>query len=599
MKKFFIKEQIKLELRSNSYFKYSLRYLFGEFIVKCKHIFFVIPFILLYLFYLDKRTYRAKNIMLFFRNGYSFFGSKRTNVCANTIQKSICIFFFGQYVKNDLDLLSLEKKYTSIIGYKQLNEQVFSVHGYNMKISLPVNYVCSKSRTVTFEMQAWRFLNNLWGKFFRSNDLKVFYDILIYMDDWLNNKQIMFRFYDMAVGIRAIHISLALEISFSIKLERYFRKLLYDLATIHLSELTNDKKISVGNHAIWQMIGLKYLSDTLNFEHGANFANEKISRMIDSAFDANGVCMESSSFYHVYNINLLNAIKNIGIFSMFENKICDIINKANKITPYLLERKTHKYIQIGDSQHIQCKANVHIDKNNDYKVNKMYIKDLNSSGYQWVYNDNFFLVFHKPKGIIHAHNDFLSFILYYNDIEIFADPGVYNYSYEKIRSWFISDKAHNTFGVKEKQISPSECNFKRSKIIKIKTHNDDIILNGYNFTNGLFKHKREIIINSKNYNIDFIDNFSVKYGFTPEIRYIFGKNITLKEHKKNNIEIFYNEKKIADFYLDSCCACNIYNKNDNFAWISREWDQKESTACLVLNFNKQIYSAKSKFKFII
>ncbi len=596
MNKFSIKKQIKLELRNNPYIKYSFTYLLGKSIIKYRYFFFIVPFHLLYLFYLDKKTYQQKNIFLY-GDGCSFFGFKKSKLRISAVKKSIAMFFFGEKIIKKMDLEYLKSKYKSIIRYEQINN-IYSSYGYNMKLDIPVNYVNNKSRTATFEMQAWRFLNNLWGEFLVSNDLKVFYKILIYMDDWLDNKQTMMRFYDMAVGIRAIHIALALEISLTIKLERYFRKLIFDLAVIHISELTNEQKITSGNHAIWQMIGLKYLSSLLQFEYGVRFSDKKILELIDGAFDVNGVCLESSAFYHVYNISILNAIKDSELFHVYHDKLINLINKAKKIIPYLLENKTHKYLQIGDSEYVKCNERVSFDDNNDCKYYHLYIKDLHKSGYQWVYNDNFRLIFYKPKGIIHAHNDFLSFIIYYQNIEIFSDPGVYNYSYGETRNWFISDKAHNTFGVREKQFLPSECNFKKSKINQVKFCKDNILLSGYRFLDNFFQHKREISVNSKNYTIDFMDKFRVNSSFTPEIRYIFGKDIALKEFEKNNIEIFYLDKKIANFYLDACCTYNIYNKDDNFAWISREWEQKQPVAYLILNFNKHSYISNNKLKFV-
>ncbi|MGL4345853.1 MAG: heparinase II/III family protein [Cellulosilyticaceae bacterium] len=70
----------------------------------------------------------------------------------------------------------------------------------------------------------------------------------------------------------------------------------------------------------------------------------------------------------------------------------------------------------------------------------------------------------------HKHADDLSFMLYSKGVDIFVDPGWYNYVYgDPLREYFISAHAHNTVIVDGKTYSPTVANAYKTGILKYET----------------------------------------------------------------------------------------------------------------------------------
>lgn len=231
---------------------------------------------------------------------------------------------FKRRKKRDLSLLK-ERFY--LIIQKREN---YDPQGVNISTALPFKYT-HKNRTITFENQAWRFLPNFWYLFFESKDKKDFETILSYIKDWLYNQESTMRFYDMSVGIRAVHLALAFELLGNFKVSLGQKFTLFRVILMHFNELLNERKFTDGNHALWQMIGLGFMSKTLGYTKGILYAQNKILFLINKNFTPTSINLENSPFYHDYNLALLNTVLNLKIFDTLKNKLRQIVQTGGGI----------------------------------------------------------------------------------------------------------------------------------------------------------------------------------------------------------------------------------------------------------------------------
>lgn len=491
---------------------------------------------------------------------------------------------------NIIDIKNIKNKYSTIIAdYSSFSSRVF--YGKSILIYPPIDYY-SSNRSFMFELQAWRFLPSLWFDYFNTLDEKYFAFIMVLMLDWYNNKVKSMRFYDMSVGIRAIHISLALELSNFFNLGIEFEELLKNLTNLHIAELKDPKKLTSGNHAIWQMIGLKYLSNTTLQQNCIDYADNNIVQLIEKGFSNEGVSIENSPFYHVYNIELINMILKLDIFQNIHDKLIKIKTKAEDFAKFLIDPNGN-YLQIGDSELIKCKKfyTKTLYSQNEYKIQNIY-----NSGYLILYGKDIYFNMHTPVSYIHAHCDALSFILFFNNIEIITDAGLFDYSYSDLRKWFISNKAHSVISLKNTQNQPEDIDLLESKLNTVKHHNELIEFSGFLSLINTLKTKRKIYFD-KNKKIFYINDLIIENYLNDdiELKFILGENIEININNNNNnnnkvfslkntnfisnisTDLIYQEKLIAKMYfcfeykdliIDKCNISRYFGELKNTNYIS-------------------------------
>ena len=519
--------------------------------------------------------------------------------------KSNCINFTisqskYQHTNTKIDI-SLKQRFRIIINqnYEEIRINGFRTRAQDnyFNVNLPITYKQTNNRNLEFNLQAWRHITHLWGKMFEDNN------IFEYFKDWFDYKNGTLYWYDMAVGNRAIHIALALELQ-----ERYNiltldkSAILFEMAKNHLDKLTNPNELTESNHAIWQMMGLKQLSITLKYEYGKKYANDTIKKLFFTAFDTDGVSIENSPFYHSYNINLLKLVDN-KIFNEIRREIQDIMRKAEKIT-YWFVRQDDTFCRIGDTEGGLDKKQYKFYNNEDQiflcDKKEVLIKDLRSSGYQILksrQNENpFYFSFHIPNSKIHMHCDYLSFTLFQNGVEIFSDPGLFNYNFSKERQWFISDTAHNTFGLSEYVFLPDDVNLNSLHLNPIKIKTNKIILSGEIFIESFFKHKREISLLPYK-NIKIIDDFILFKKTAPEIRFLFGSEIDI-QYNDGKVLLLYKKKHIAEMLIqENFTNIDIIKKQDKKVFISKHFNQKEVTSQIVIQYDLDVNNIETNIMF--
>lgn len=554
---------------------------------------------------IDERWYRKESEVIFEINKKAFYyiqgfiqDSNKKKIGSYKTSK---IFF--DYKKPEKEFLnSLQKRFSLIIkgDYKELQLFGFRARKQDsfIKVSIPAPYI-QKNRNSEFHFQAWRFILPMWKYLFSTKNPFFLNHIMDYFNDFYQRQVGKLAWYDMAVGTRAIHIALALEINkeYSVlSIEKEY--ILYILAKLHLDELLDKSKLTEGNHAIWQMIGLKHLSIVLNHKKGQEYADKQLVQLFRKAFDNNYISIENSPFYHTYNMDLIGNI-NENLFPIIYKELKEIYNQAAKMV-WWLSTPDKIHARLGDTEGKPKEYKYY--NNSDCSFGNLLIKDLKDSGYQIVKSkdlekNSFYFAVHKPISTIHMHCDYMSFILIQNNIEIFSDPGLFNYNHSEERRWFMSDTSHNVVGLSNEIFLPDDIDVKKITLDKLKKENQSLIFSGEGTIANKFEFKR--IINLIPYKKLIIDDYvNVFCNEDIEIRFIFGLKIECSLHKSNLsdeiLRLEYNNTLIATMYFQTQFKkITLLTKKDNKAWISDKFNVKESTNQLIITYPKNLYKIKT------
>lgn len=331
-----------------------------------------------------------------------------------------------------------------------------------LKIRLPFDWngTDPTDRNWMFQLHAWRMLDPYLHLMVKDGgERRSFKRCVMVIRDWTRDnilgKAGPFTWYDMSTGIRASKLALMARAgpAYCLNLTEIegFDKML----TQHFAELTNPKKLSSGNHGLFQMQGLKSLAAAFpshpKSKDAAVYAIRKMIDLIKSQMGEYGIHTEHSPDYHFMASRRINIILNSPDWQIPEMDFArSLMMKSEKAKPWLLDAKS-RTPPLGDS-------------------NQTVIKAARPPLYEWPHKegknslgailDGYALVRSSPEIPIkkssylfltatyhsrsHKHDDCLSLIWHEGGEEILIDPGKYAYQKDEFRSYFVSRRAHNT-----------------------------------------------------------------------------------------------------------------------------------------------------------
>lgn len=512
------------------------------------------------------------------------------------------------------ELISLECKelFSYIIGgdfHKLKEEGWLARNGIDrIKIETPI-YWNHDDINVAFNLHAWRFMSAVWAEYVKQPTMKNAFNTVCFnmniMLDWnLNNAQFNseYSWYDMGVGIRALHLAFTYFLidKYSLKVDHI--DLLNKMIRDHINWLANINNLSEGNHGLYQIIGLRTLEFVKNSNENESFCVKQISRLIQKAFDENCVNTENSPFYHQYNLQIISKIS-VKILPTLKDRIHEILSNGHIVTKWLTAPNGDFY-RIGDTEGkgVLFKCNdINVSNKIDMNDEEYLFNDISSSGYQIIrsnieekiFSSFAFIFYGTNKQNVHRHCDNLSFIYYHQGIELFSDPGKYTYEKTKLKSWFISDISHNTVGLENVPIKNTPLG--NTKLNKIIVNDNFFKISGNLKKTDHFFHDRIIHFNpKKTIEInDYIENHS---SHNTELRFIFGTDICLKLENFNTVNAYVKREKflICSLIFDNFLNIKIINDRDNQVFISKTYGEKDSTAQLKVSYSNQVKNIKTK-----
>lgn len=337
-------------------------------------------------------------------------------------------------------------------------------------LKLPLNWGANPfaDENWQFQLNAWRAIDPLLLEYFQTKDQALLAEAMAYVDDWFDynitrRDQNKYAWYDMAVGIRAMHLAFFIDAArsglFSPSAEQMDR--LVDLADEHARRLRVEKSIALNNHGLFQVAGLNLLcvvlSDREACENGQEFAAAKFAEIMGSQFTEEGVHTENSPSYHYFVQNLL---KKVGALRRLPG--IESMDKVEAVSPWLAF-PDGTTAAVGDSEG-KSKA---LDRDPPNPVcldagRCFAVGDFTKSGYAIVRSlpsaeqSSMLFVTGMAHTMTHKHSDELSFELFEFGRFIFIDSGKYGYNDDPIRRYVMSADAHNTIGIDGLAIGPAE-----------------------------------------------------------------------------------------------------------------------------------------------
>ncbi|WP_052345751.1 heparinase II/III family protein [Paucisalibacillus sp. EB02] len=465
----------------------------------------------------------------------------------NSKQFDICINYSNKMIKESL--------YTPSRGRKpiQINFQNYNWNNY------PINENSYKFRIHTIEG-----LEHL-AKAFRATNQTLYLNKGIEIfKSWFNNNSFLYypenswSYYDQGTALRVLYLLEFLsEYEKVCKTDENLNRILYKFFVEHKSILETSKFYKFNNnHGMFQDVALisiilKYPNLDDSKMTSLNLGINRLFKQIRNTISSDGIHKEHSPEYQlqIYNFlyKVMRWLSDNGI--KIEHDIIERIEKMPLFFAYML--KPNRTLPLfGDTT-----ANkIELESIENYKETPELLFIFNKeSGHppklNMVSNEAGYFVFRntlqKEKQIymagivnfnskVHKHPDNLSFELYAYGKDIIVDSGKYSYSRSEERSYMLSNLAHNTLLVNNKDMILDESNIGKSKILYFNEWEDgaDITISNCCFNN--VNHTRKINFNN-NGEIILLDEINSEDSNDYSLLFHLSPEFTIKKIDKNTI----------------------------------------------------------------
>ena len=376
--------------------------------------------------------------------------------------------------------------------------------------SIPLNWSSDPygDRNWVFQLQAWRMMDPILKEYVKTKDGKYLVEAVNLALDWFGFYRVnpdvnKMQWYDMSAGIRAMKLAwISQELDkqtnlFSEKDREIIRVLVRD----HIEKLLDDSFIANGNHAFFQLVGLRLLcSSGKEVELCAperKFNERHMQALLERQFTSEGVHRENSPAYHFFT---LKTIQQLNINALYGANVNELILRASKVSPYLVYPDA-TVSRVGDSS---GKYNVGLEFSDPpAKINgsEFIVGDFLKSGYFSIrtlvgaplrQSSQLFIKGVSFPDEAHAHADELSFELFHRGRLVLVDSGKYAYQKDDFREYVLSAAAHNTVSRANMNSGPSSIDKDRSEVGDAVVSDAGVSISGYIHRPGQFSHRRFI-----------------------------------------------------------------------------------------------------------
>ncbi|MDE3814293.1 heparinase II/III-family protein [Sinorhizobium meliloti] len=350
-------------------------------------------------------------------------------------------------------------------------------------------------------LSAWRPLDAYLLEFFETRDPGVLLECLPFMVDWhryhfregIAHK---YSWYDMSTGQRAAKLAFFIEAAERaiVPFDDEAMQILRELADAHIANLTVDANISRNNHGIFQVIGLKVLAKVVGAKAAEEFSVQMFRKLVMQQFTEEGVHAENSPDYHYFVQNTILRSRATHHFGdPFAGR--GALVRANN--PWFVF-PTGDVARVGDSYGKSDPPKEEPDNPITVNRRKYVVRDLTKSGYAIVRSlpsdpqQSMLFVTGMAHTVAHKHADELGFELFESGRFIFVDTGKYGYKSSPMRVYALSAEAHNTIGLADKSVLPTDIEFSGSLLRPIAVSRRGFRIEGSLRRPGLFDQHRTI-----------------------------------------------------------------------------------------------------------
>ncbi|MCF7221316.1 heparinase II/III domain-containing protein [Marilutibacter chinensis] len=488
-------------------------------------------------------------------------------------------------------------------------------------ISLPFNWKTDpfKDANWRFQLQAWRMLNPMWGEYRESAEPDVLEEILKVVRDWyrfhvLEGHRSSYQWQDMATGLRAQHIAYLNHLVADGRWtpEAADAQMLDALSDLHARKLHDDAFVSINNHGIFQVHGLRLLCNSVPEIEPCKgepaFSAEHMRRLIESQFDVHGVHREDSSFYHMFAYKTFRGIR-MTLYPELPRDALTRIREAESITPWFTGLDGN-LLQFGDSEGSGVPFSHPRDAGRCWSTTAdgqcVVAKDMHSSGYVSIRSmpggeadEAFqFFVVGSSHDAGHDHVDELSFMLSHRGQPIFVDGGKYGYQNDSYRAYFVSDLAHSVVGLKGVAFRPEQTAGEGSYLERFIERDGTYEVAGEVRRGDDFAHRRTFRYVPAS-SLEISDRVDKPAQSMLELRYVFAPELRIEEEGGDEFGIRASDgQKLATLKLHGAVHCEIAfvrgrKQPDYGGWISTSYLAVEPTTNLIADCPSQVASIRT------
>ena len=379
--------------------------------------------------------------------------------------------------------------------------------------SLPLDWDADPfaDRNWQFQLHAWG-ITEYWLYAYQDGDARALPEILAIALDWKRfhideNRKSAFQWYDLATGIRASRLAFLLDnvLVGNVQVDEGELAALMLLAELHVHRLREPSFLSDGNHGLFQLAGLNMLCAVISWrgvcDGASSYAEEALSRLLDSWFTDERVHRENSPYYHGF---LVEALTRLRVAERIERSdVRALIGEAATVTPWLTY-PDGRWVPVGDSAGIGPRLAGEVGSVCLHGGAGCWaVRDLTASGYAVVRSlpgvaESSMLFVNATFGevegrvIRHKHADDLGFVLIEGGREVLVDSGKYGYNQDQMRSYVLSARAHNIPSLQGRPIDPRQVEPAETGLQPIRVADGAFVVEGFVDRPDLFRHERRL-----------------------------------------------------------------------------------------------------------
>jgi hypothetical protein len=405
--------------------------------------------------------------------------------------------------RRDLNLLGRQ-------SYKELMREGFKPRAdvKHWPFKVPVDWAADPfgDRNWMFQLHGWRGVDPILSEYFRTKNPRFLAEALVFALDWFTyhrrHKPTRFSWYDMATGLRAMKIAFLLDASFCGLFcpRSEDAAALLELADDHAQRLQDEKFINLGNHGVFQIVGLALLAAVLAGRPSATsalpFARKMFEKIMRHGYTEEGVHREHSPYYHYFTTV---TIRKLAASQLVTETASALLDKAERVQPWLVW-PNGRFVEVGDSESKGRPLAGGVVPLFELEDGRSFaIGDFTRSGYAVVRSDprledqqSMLFVTGMAYSTAHKHADELSFALFEHGQPLFVDSGKYGFNRDKWRAYVTSAAAHNTISLHGRRIDRSDAPSQGSFLRSLCADGTGFTVEGELLRPGLFKQKRVI-----------------------------------------------------------------------------------------------------------
>lgn len=437
-------------------------------------------------------------------------------------------------------------------GLRRVFRPRADIPSYQLTVPLDWSIDPFNDRNWRFQLHAWRMIPPIWGEFYGNDWDRLKSEVLEWVCDWhdyhcVRQREADSSWQDMATGIRAEHLALVEHLRRRGQFHLNAREAgaVNELIGEHARRLMDPAFIGTGNHAIFQLKGLRLLGIVCGEEPvlagEEEYSSDMMASLLGSQFRRDGVHVENSPDYHNFALSNFRQIRP-ELFPKVAKLMQTVLARAESIAPWFT-LPNGRAVPIGDTE--KRGPGLSTSSGGDASTvlpdgTGVVLRDLSKSGYAIVrsvpdspvHRESMLVVNGQAFCTVHAHADQLGFYLYAFGVPLFVDSGKHSYNADHWRRYFTSAAAHNVVGVQGKHHGPLDTDLSGSCIESATlSSKGEFIIEGSVRRGGEFHHRR-------------------RYTYRPD-EYI---------HIDDEVRISDEDRAVVYFHLDSSLEVAVKHK---------------------------------------